>query len=426
MKKKLCLGGNLFWSLLLLMLSTTVYDFIVIHYAGIYRLSLNLLGQIEWFDLISETLHMFLIMPLYYLINQYCKKNECLQKESKGVLSALGLISCGIYIMFSAIVFVGIPLLVSAMKVSNDKQTILYLKLETIAFALKIIYDFCFVVFVNIGKKWYIYLILGMRLGIYILANQILIPILGEIGIAVSEVASAMIMSVVLVGILYIKGYLGRPHLEKFIISHWVKEGIFQGCSVLIDNLAYVWRICRIVNRLQGMGSYWIANNFIWSILLLPCAVMAELIRKECNDKQFRMRKYYKWVVWTLIVWFVTAFGWKWFIGNVMMVSNTQTVYKIVVYLVPYYIFYMCSQVIDNYFLGTGNSKYIAINSLIVNGVYYGVMFILYDAKIITPNIDFVICMFGFGMVIHFIVSAIEYRIFVSRKYRLLPKFLIQ
>lgn len=404
----------------------TVYDIFTILFAGVYHLSLDLLGQIEWFDLISETLHMFLIMPLYHIINQYCKKGGHLQKESCGTLSGLGIISCSIYIIFCIGVFGMIPKLVNVMEVVDVDHTILYLRMQVIAFIFSILYDFCFVVFVNIGKSVYIYLLLSVRLLLYIGSNTILIPFWKETGIAASEIISAAVMSFVSIGMLYTKGYLGRPHLNRTVLFRWLREGIFQGSSVLIDNLAYSWMICRIINSLQKMSDYWAANNFIWGFLLLPCVVMAELIKKECNDDGFQMRKYFKIVMGILLLWILTVPGWKWFMKNIMMLKEVDTVMNIVICLTPYYIFYMCSQVFDNYFSGTGNGKYISMNSIIVNGVYYVIMFVLYTKNIIVPDMSFIIRMFGCGIIIHFIISTVEYKIHKCRCSSIKPeKFIV-
>ncbi len=56
------------------------------------------------------------------------------------------------------------------------------------------------------------------------------------------------------------------------------------------------------------------------------------------------------------------------------------------------------------------------INSLIVNLVYYGMFYGLYFAKVITFDMNTIILMFGFGMVVHWIVSIIEEKIFLKRR----------
>mgnify|MGYP006918967577 FL=1 len=59
---------------------------------------------------------------------------------------------------------------------------------------------------------------------------------------------------------------------------------------------------------------------------------------------------------------------------------------------------------------------YNAVNSLIINIVYYGIFFVLYLTKIITFTMDVIILMFGFGMVAHFVISIVEEKVFLRKK----------
>ena len=65
---------------------------------------------------------------------------------------------------------------------------------------------------------------------------------------------------------------------------------------------------------------------------------------------------------------------------------------------------------------GFFNQLYNAVNSLIINLGYYGIFFILYLTKVITFTMDVIILMFGFGMVVHLIVSIIEERLFFCKR----------
>lgn len=53
---------------------------------------------------------------------------------------------------------------------------------------------------------------------------------------------------------------------------------------------------------------------------------------------------------------------------------------------------------------------------MIINLGYYGIFFILYLTKVITFTMDVIILMFGFGMVVHLIVSIIEERLFFCKR----------
>ena len=66
-----------------------------------------------------------------------------------------------------------------------------------------------------------------------------------------------------------------------------------------------------------------------------------------------------------------------------------------------------------------GKTKYNAINSLIINIVYYGIWFILYKTGAVKMNMDMIILMFGLGNVTHLAVSLVEEKIFLKRELKL-------
>lgn len=95
--------------------------------------------------------------------------------------------------------------------------------------------------------------------------------------------------------------------------------------------------------------------------------------------------------------------------------NNAKEIFLIVIKLVPFYIAYAGSAIIDNIFIGLGKTIYNFINSIIVNLVYYGIFYLLYLTKLITFNMNTIILMFGFGMVVHLLVSVVEQKIFLLR-----------
>lgn len=40
-----------------------------------------------------------------------------------------------------------------------------------------------------------------------------------------------------------------------------------------------------MVNEVAGQGNYWVANNIIWGLMLIPISALAEIIKKDCKDK---------------------------------------------------------------------------------------------------------------------------------------------
>lgn len=88
-----------------------------------------------------------------------------------------------------------------------------------------------------------------------------------------------------------------------------------------------------------------------------------------------------------------------------MGVKNVSDIFYIVICLLPFYITYLVSSYIDNIFYGLGKTHYTMFISFVVNVVYYGIVYILFKNGMFTPSINFIIMMFGGGMVVHLIVS---------------------
>lgn len=101
---------------------------------------------------------------------------------------------------------------------------------------------------------------------------------------------------------------------------------------------------------------------------------------------------------------------WKAFI-NGPMASNGKEIVRIVYPLIPFYVTYLVSAVIDGWFVSKGKTLYNAINSVIVNIGYYGIVYLLFKHGVFATNMNFIVMMFGFGMVIHMIGSVIMYRL---------------
>lgn len=378
----------------------------------------DVIGQMEWFDLINETLLAFLIIPLYSILNKIYTDYE--NRFASAVLK-VGVISFLIYFAFSAIIFIyGINLI----KLMNPKEIDInlvnsYLQLETIAFMLGIVSRFVTVVFVVIGKTRNVYIFLTVNVLLNMSADFVLIPAFGVIGVAVSTILINLILGIVGVWVLRSQKYI---KIEKFsrqdlgICKEWARVGAFSGFQQFIDNIFYALMIGKMVNMVSEQGNYWIANNFIWGWLLIPVTALTEIIRTDCKKdyRKLRQSNYYIVTLLIVIVWTVTIPLWNTFYRYAEQLTNYREIFSITVKLFPFYIAYAFCVIPDNIFIGFENTQYNMINSLIINLGYYGSFFILYITKTVTMSMNVIILMFGFGMVIHLIISIIEERIFLK------------
>jgi len=380
--------------------------------------ALDIVGQMEWFDLIDETICAFLIIPMYSVLSK-AKKTENFTK----IVFKLGIIVVALYALFSlGTFFYGIHL-VRYMN-PNDVDIAAayrYLSLETIAFMIGIIFSYVNVVFIVIDKSLYMYAFLVGRISLSLLSDFVLVPYMGVDGIAVSNIISNIVMSVlgVLILILTKNIKVGRYNKDDVsFLKDWGRIGLFAGGQQFLDNFIYAIMIVRMVNAVSESGNYWVSNNFIWGWLLIPITCLSEIIRKDAGIDGYNLRQknYYSITTFALILWFALIPSYQWFFGSVEGLDNPGRIFEIVIKNLGFYVAYAYSQIPDAIFVGMGKTKYNAVNSLICNIVYYGIWFIFYQTKVVTMSMDIIIVMFGCGNIVHWGVSLVEEKIFLRRE----------
>lgn len=395
----------------------TLKTFIVSSNSG--SAAFDIIGQMEWFDLINETLQAFLIIPLYSILNKIYKfdKNNFAKHTFK-----TGLLAFFIYAFFSLGVLIYGNALIKGMNPDeiNLAMTSTYLKLETVAFMIGVIVSFVNVVFVVVGKDKNVYIFLTASTILSLISDLALIPNMGVFGIAVSNIIVNSILAIVSLIILYLQNYWKPCIFEKNdrnILRQWAKIGLFSGIQQFVDNLIYALMVCKMVNMVAEQGNYWIANNFIWGWLLIPVSALGEVIKRDCKDGYLCLKQsnYYLIISMVVILWAISIPIWTPFYRYAENLSNAKDIFNITIKLAPFYIAYAGCAIIDNIFIGLGKTVYNAINSLIINLIYYGIFYILYITKTVEFTMNVIILMFGFGMVVHLIISIVEEKVFLKK-----------
>ena len=383
--------------------------------------SLDIVGQMEWFDLIDETICAFLIIPMYSVLSN-AKKTESFNK----IVFKLGIIVVGLYALFSIGTFCYGIRLVSFMNPNeiNVGAAYRYLSLETVAFMIGIVFSYVSVVFIVIDKAKYMYAFLVAKIALALLSDFALVPSMGVDGIALSNIIANTIMGALGVVLLIYGGHLRVGKYGKEDVTYfkdWGRIGLFAGGQQFLDNIIYALMICRMVNAVSESGNYWVCNNFIWGWLLIPITCLVEIIRKDAGENGYNLKQinYYSIVIIAIATWFILLPTYKWFFGSVEKLSNPEEIFKIVMKNLGFYVAYALSQIPDAIFVGMGKTKYNAINSLICNIVYYGIWFIFYQTKVVTMSMDMIIIMFGCGNMVHMIISLVEEKVFLRKELRI-------
>lgn len=369
---------------------------------------IDILGQMEWFDLIDETLKAFLIVPLYSLLNK-----SYVGKHFPKTSFKFGLIVIVLYSAFSlGVYFYGEYLIAFMNPAETDIEAISsYLRLETVAFMIGILPSFFSVCFVVLGKPLYVYIFLAIQISVGIVSDFLLIPSLGPNGVAISNILANSLLGLIGFIILLTRGHMEPSWFrkeDKETLLSYVKVGFFSGSQQFIDNFIYAIMVVKMVNAVAEQGNYWAANNFIWGWLLIPMSALSEVIKGDCKENNVTQSNYYLLALFSFLLWVASIPAWKPFLSVIEKLENYESILRTLLKLVPFYLAYGLAVIPDSIFIGKGRTYLTAINSLLVNCLYYGIWFVLYQCGAISFGMNTIVMMFGFGMVFHLAISWCE------------------
>lgn len=393
---------NLFCSLMLLSFIPFLYTVVRTNLIANIPLTdgLGIAGHIEWFDLINETIQAFLIVPLYALLN-HCMKD--MRKLKERIFQSFLIVNV-IYILFAVMILIRCSYIVSAMVPDHVREVTGYLELETIGFIISNVVSFINVLFVVLEKPRYIYAMVILKTIFTIIGDLFLIPRFGVNGVAYSNIVVSLVCVILcLIVVFREKLMMVSFKFGKTFIKDYFLIGSFSGVQILLDNIIYSVIVCKMVNAVAEQGNYWTANNIIWGLMLIPISALAEIIKKDCTDEltPTKMKYYNIIIIVTSLIWLGFIPMSDPFLRNIMGIENSETIKHILVLLIPFYFAYNYTVLFDNILIGYGKTYYGFAISVIVNLIYYPIVYGFMLKGIFTPDITFICMMFGFGMVIH-------------------------
>ena len=373
----------------------------------------NIASQLAWVNLLYEIIEEAFILPLFFLLGKSLGSKEELENKTRTGL----LISGGAYLILSILIIsFARPLCTwMASDPSTMDATVTYIRLESVASTISILSKFITVLLVTLGKDKYMYILLGIQTGLSMLLDTFLISKLpfsanmGVNGIALANIAVSVVL--VVVAILFLKREDIHVFRRKKLEFGWLKEygkiGLFSGLESFVRNIAFMLMVSRLVNVIAEQGTYWVANNFIWTWLLLPATALYDVIKKEtAEDKDNIRTKTLGYVVASTLfsaLWFATIPLWKPFIQYVLNSDAYETIFYVVLVQSGFYIVYIFNCICDGTIYGRGKTHYMLWESIFTNGIYYVTMFILWKTGVWVPTLTGIALMFGIGMAIDLI-----------------------
>mgnify|MGYP000056640201 FL=1 len=413
---------RLWFAILSTMLLPTVYQTVRIFFLGDMPSDsgINIASQLQWVNLFYEVVQEALILPLFFLLGKSLGDGKEFANKVRTGLT----VTAVVYAVVSVIIISCARPLVLFMAQDGAliDATVTYIRLETIAALFSTLWRFMMTVLVTLKKDRYLYIVLGVQMGLSVLLDTFLVSNLSvsaKLGVNGIAITNITVNALILICAVFL---LQRENIRLFSkekwnfawLKEWFKVGKFSGLESLLRNLAFLFMVVRMVNIVAEQGNYWLANNFIWQWLLLPGLALADLVKKEIGESKDNIRaKTFGYLVLVsifAIVWLVSIPLWKPFLKYVMNVAEYETVFKITLIETGFYLtFLFNSCIFDSTFYGVGKTNYMLFQSFCIDGLYYGVLFILYLTGVFVPTLFGICLMFGIGMALDFIPTMILY-----------------
>ena len=382
--------------------------------------SYSIAGQLSWVNLIYEILNEALILPLFFFVGGVVKDRK---EFSNRIRSGL-LITLVLYSILSVVVSVFAEPLLNAMATSKEiiRESITYIRIESVANVFGILFSFACVAIVALGKDSNVYVLTGAKLILCMVSDVIFVRKMGVNGIGLSNIAVNLVL--LFISLILLSKHGCNIFSEKKLSFRWTtglaKKGGISGLESFVRNVAYMLMVSRMVNMVGEQGTYWVANNFIWGWLLLPINQLAELIKQETSTDENAVRNnspaYFFITGCICLVWIVLIPTYKPFMKHVLNYSDVNKLYELVMLLLGFYVLYAIQNVCDSTFYGCGRTDYMLLESVVTNSVYYGSFFILYLTGRWVPTLTGIALMFGFGNMFDSIVSGVVYIHFLRRR----------
>lgn len=377
----------------------------------------SIAAQVAWLNVGYEVLSEALLIPLVFILGKVINDEIqfCQRASISLFIIILSYLVATVFVLWLAPQFVG----VMQQKTELLEKTVNYIQLESLAILLSSLYAFLSLVLLLKNKKVVMYKLLIAQMMMTVLCDSLLVSQqsfsfqFGVNGIAISNIIVNSFLAVTAAIYLSKSGVSLNIRKNKGVQLQWLKEwgaiGWKSGLESFVRNTVFIVMILQLINQVQQAGTFWVANQFIWGWLLLPILALGRLIKQDAATNKGltsqRVNSYLGLSAGITILWVLTAPIWDSFIANVMGVSDSKSITDLVWLMVGFYIVFSLNNVIDSYFYGIGRTDLMLYQSIIVNSIFYGGAFVLYQIGMFVPTLQSIALMFGLGMTADAIVT---------------------
>lgn len=361
--------------------------------------ALKIIGQIALINIIFKVFEDSILNPLYKTLSKHNLESE----ETKNITNKFLLCYALATIVFGSLllVFSESILKISQVPVYIFDETLEFLRLYIIACGFGVISKYLYTCsLINKDSK---------RMLIYFLIKSVTTTILFivlvpkfTLGMGVKGVAIAeLVINIATIIFLSCASFRLSNKKAKINTKEYFKLFGFSLLETLIRNAVYYFVILVFLNMLDNQDLYFVSNEFIWSIMLVPTLAQSSLIKQELSsNNKISLKPYF--INSIVLIGFMIIF-----IPIAMIVfkyiyklTNYLDYFLVLIKLFPCYLIFVIDSIIEAYFVAVGKLHHVLVQSVITNILVYLTALVLYWGGFWTVTLNSIILLFNLGVVI--------------------------
>ena len=231
---------------------------------------------------------------------------------------------------------------------------------------------------------------------------------MGVNGIAIAE------LIINIIALLYLMISFPKASIRDVKIDYkrYFKLFLLAFIETLIRNVIYYFVILVFLNKIDNQDLYFVSNEYIWSIMLVPVLAQSSLIKQTVsNDDKVSLKPYFinsivlncYMAVLIPVAFLVFKYVYK--------LENYAEFFFVLLKLAPCYFIFVIDSVIESYFIASGKLHHVLVQSILTNVIVYLSALVLYLCGVWNITLNSIIVLFNLGVLISSIYTIVVYLI---------------
>lgn len=377
-----------------------IYKVFQIAFLNSFENAIKILGQMAIIEIIFKIFQETIINPLFKILG----KNDNAEEVKNCFARKLLVVYSAICLAFTLVIFLLVEPIMNISQIPAEifVSTKLFLQIMIFVNGINVIvqYLYTFNIISKNTKSIFVYFLIS-SLATLIL-GIILIPKfafgLGVIGLAISML---IVKVAQLVYFIFTIPKVVNKENKRFEMGKYLKLCLLSFFETLTRNLTYYFIVLVLLNTLNNQDLYFIANDFIWSLMLIPTLAQNNLIKQNVSQNNNESLRDYllNGVLISIFICFMIPVAFVLF-KYVYRFTNYLDYFLTLLKLMPCYFIFIFDNVIESYFIAVGKMQHVFNQTFITNIIVYFTSYILFVCGVWVVTLNGIILVFSAGMIL--------------------------